>query len=651
MRASDLKLSRKIGLAFAFLLVGAGSTGFAMRQEYLRAGSAFERDGVHAAVLAAVTDARIAALDAQSAMRGFLVTQDAPFAASIAEKERVFDAALDTVGRLAAGNAAVAIRSADAKAALKNWNESVAQPTIAAASNEATYADALFMMKSGEAAKGFEPVLRLLGDIEAELGAAGSPDAWSQIEARADFVLALGFGTLCVAALGLGTMLVLGVSKPVGALSRALESLAEGRDEAKIAAAARGDEFGAIARAAESLRLALLERRRGEAQDAAARRGRDDAELKAQAALSDARAEDARAFAAAAEDAFDRLAAGDLTVRMTQAGHADFDPVAAKFNAGIGSVEDAVEAMARVVRGIRQGLEDIDSASEDLMRHAGVQAEGLQDATQALSEAARGVDAAARSAGEARLTAVTAADNARKGGEIVSRAVSAMTEIETSSTRIGRIIGVIDEIAFQTNLLALNAGVEAARAGDAGRGFAVVAHEVRGLAQRSTKAAKEIKDLISVSTAQVGRGVELVTASGRSLSEIVGQVGDMADVVSRIAQSSTEQAAGLREVTVATERMDKVAQHNVASVERTTSAARDLAQDTRELARLVSSFRTGGTATSEMPGPRSARMPAPRRPNEAARSSETVVEIRHVGRSGTAARPTSRYAAESWEEF
>src|SRR5437868_14930849 len=99
-----------------------------------------------------------------------------------------------------------------------------------------------------------------------------------------------------------------------------------------------------------------------------------------------------------------------------------------------------------------------------------------------------------------------------------------MNGIRKSSLEIGQIIGVIDEIAFQTNLLALNAGVEAARAGDAGKGFAVVAQEVRALAQRSADAAKQIKTLISSSTAQVDRGVKLVGETGEALSGIGGQV-------------------------------------------------------------------------------------------------------------------------------
>ena len=112
-------------------------------------------------------------------------------------------------------------------------------------------------------------------------------------------------------------------------------------------------------------------------------------------------------------------------------------------------------------------------------------------------------------------------EDAKNSSVVVRETVDAMNAIVNSSQQIGQIIGVIDEIAFQTNLLALNAGVEAARAGDAGKGFAVVASEVRALAQRSAEAAKEIKALISSSTAQVDHGVKLVAETGKSLERIM----------------------------------------------------------------------------------------------------------------------------------
>src|SRR5690606_12430059 len=124
---------------------------------------------------------------------------------------------------------------------------------------------------------------------------------------------------------------------------------------------------------------------------------------------------------------------------------------------------------------------------------------------------------------------------ADQGGEIVGAAVASMARIEESSKKISDIISVIDEIAFQTNLLALNAAVEAARAGEAGRGFAVVAAEVRSLAQRSSQAAKDIKDRINSSSDQVQEGVELVNKAGTALTEIVESIKKVADIVSGIA--------------------------------------------------------------------------------------------------------------------
>lgn len=189
----------------------------------------------------------------------------------------------------------------------------------------------------------------------------------------------------------------------------------------------------------------------------------------------------------------------------------------------------------------------------------------------------------------------TARETAEKGGEIVSRAIAAMTEIQGSSTKISDIIGVIDEIAFQTNLLALNAGVEAARAGEAGKGFAVVAQEVRELAQRSANAAKEIKQLISTSSSQVDTGVRLVSESGNALHAIVEQVVAMSTTIADIALSTREQAGSLREVSSAADQMDKVTQQNAAMVEETTAAAQNLSSETENLAQAISRFKTNGS--------------------------------------------------------
>ena len=195
-----------------------------------------------------------------------------------------------------------------------------------------------------------------------------------------------------------------------------------------------------------------------------------------------------------------------------------------------------------------------------------------------------------------------AEDDAKKGAIVVKQAVEAMDAIAKSAEQIGRIIGVIDEIAFQTNLLALNAGVEAARAGEAGKGFAVVASEVRALAQRSAEAAKDIKGLISNSTTHVESGVKLVAESGKALERIIDQVSEINRVVANIASGAQEQAASLQQINTAINSMDRSTQQNATMVEESTAASHSLSQETTQLAGLVEQFQVGSDGATPAPG-------------------------------------------------
>jgi hypothetical protein len=167
-----------------------------------------------------------------------------------------------------------------------------------------------------------------------------------------------------------------------------------------------------------------------------------------------------------------------------------------------------------------------------------------------MEEIAATVQKNAENAQQANEFADGTREVADRSGAVVKEAVSAMARIEESSHKISDIISVIDEIARQTNLLALNAAVEAARAGEAGRGFAVVASEVRSLAQRSSQAVKDIKDLITNSSGQVQEGVELVNKAGASLAEIVGSIKRVAEIVGEIAAANAEQSTGIGHSTV-----------------------------------------------------------------------------------------------------
>jgi methyl-accepting chemotaxis protein len=222
------------------------------------------------------------------------------------------------------------------------------------------------------------------------------------------------------------------------------------------------------------------------------------------------------------------------------------------------------------------------------------QAASLEETAAALDEITVNVRNASSRVNEARAAAADAAESAEASGAVVAKAVEAMGRIEQSSRSISNIIGVIDEIAFQTNLLALNAGVEAARAGEAGKGFAVVAQEVRELAQRSAVAAREIKDLIRVSTEEVANGVKLVSDTGDVLKTIEGFITTVNQQMNAIATAAKEQSSGLAEVNSAVNQMDQLTQQNAAMVEETSAASAGLADQSVNLRQLVQRFEVGG---------------------------------------------------------
>ncbi len=400
-------------------------------------------------------------------------------------------------------------------------------------------------------------------------------------------------GTIIVSILSLIGFLVFARSLggTVRRLTTTMTQLAAGDLSADVAGQDRQDELGAMARAVQVFKEGANENVRLERESADARSAQEK-QRERQAAIDNSKAEDLRAFVHDIEAGFNQLAGGDLTVRMTHAVSAEFEPIRAKFNSSVSNLEQAIGSVVGAVSTIRAGLQEISIASNDLAKRTEQQAASLEETVAALGQVTSAVNDSASGASRAQGVAVQAQEKAKRGGDIVARAIEAMGGIEHSSEEISKIIGVIDDIAFQTNLLALNAGVEAARAGEAGRGFAVVAQEVRGLAQRSADAAKEIKSLISTSSAQVKQGVDLVSASGKSLEDIVAEVAQMSTFVNTITSSTSEQADSLREVAASADQMDKVTQQNAAMVEETTAAAQNLTQETDSLAEMMARFKT-----------------------------------------------------------
>lgn len=302
-----------------------------------------------------------------------------------------------------------------------------------------------------------------------------------------------------------------------------------------------------------------------------------------------------------AADLAKSVAAGDLGVRI--------DLRAGDTSSLMASLKNMRDSLLRVVSDVRQNADGVATASAqiaqgnlDLSTRTEEQASALEETAASMEQLTATVRQNAEHAQVASELSRSASTIAVKGGKVVDEVVDTMTGINDSSKKIVEIISVIDGIAFQTNILALNAAVEAARAGDQGRGFAVVAGEVRTLAQRSAAAAKEIKTLISTSVERVNQGSVLVNQAGTTMSEIVGAIRRVSDIVGEISLASNEQSVGVGQVGEAVSQMDQVTQQNAALVEESAAAAESLKCQAQQLVQTVAVFKLPGGAVSAIGG-------------------------------------------------
>lgn len=290
------------------------------------------------------------------------------------------------------------------------------------------------------------------------------------------------------------------------------------------------------------------------------------------------------------------VAEGDLTTRIVRPLPNTFADLSRSFNAGVARLEEALIAVQEEVVSIQRQSQEITGAAEDLGKRTERQVSTLTEASSTLSQLTLLIHDIARDTGAARIATEETNGEATSGTEIMGKTVTAMDQIEGSSSEIRKIITVIDDIAFQTNLLALNAGVEAARAGEAGRGFAVVANEVRALAQRSSQAAKEIDELINGSATHVLNGVALVKTTGSALEGIRNAVARTAERMQSVADATSEQSKGLTEVNSAIKDLEAFTQKNAAIFEETIAANAVLFETAELLADRVGQFKINQSA-------------------------------------------------------
>ncbi|MGK5012824.1 methyl-accepting chemotaxis protein [Janthinobacterium sp. MDB2-8] len=323
----------------------------------------------------------------------------------------------------------------------------------------------------------------------------------------------------------------------------------------------------------------------------------------------------------------------------------------------LGALKAMNDSLLGVVAQVRHGTDAIATASSeiaagnlDLSSRTEEQASSLEETASSMEELTSTVKQNADNARQANQLAKSASEVAVRGGSIVAQVVDTMGTINASSKKIVDIIGVIDGIAFQTNILALNAAVEAARAGEQGRGFAVVATEVRNLAHRSASAAKEIKELIAASVANVDTGSRLVNEAGQTMGDIVDSIVRVTDIMGEITSATHEQTIGIEQINMAIAQMDEVTQQNAALVEAAAAASQSMQEQAGELAHVVGFFKTGNAVAASQPVVKLAvarsSIPAPAPARPVARKAPV--------RQAVAAAPARRSnaAAESeWEEF
>ncbi|WP_417715414.1 methyl-accepting chemotaxis protein [Rhizobium helianthi] len=434
------------------------------------------------------------------------------------------------------------------------------------------------------------------------------------------------------------------IRRALSGIASSMQRIADGDCETPVAGTDGRDELASMARSTERFRLAALEKLRLEQQSAEDRQ-RMELASRERLASQEADSESIRFATQALAEGLTRLRDGDLSVELKQPFRADLEPIRADFNRLTEQLRAVMQEINQSSSSIQANSQQMRSAADDLAKRTEQQAASLEETSAALEQITRTVRTATERAEGASKMVSNAKDFAESSSHVVNDAMAAMERIEQATGEIGKIINVVDEIAFQTNLLALNAGVEAARAGEAGKGFAVVAQEVRELAGRAAGAAKDIKALVTRSSTEVQTGVELVRATGDALHRIGDDVLRINDDVSAIVTSAREQFTGLSEINSAIGQMDQTTQQNAAMVEETNASSHTLAADAETLSRLMRQFRVEGSRPVAV---QAKDAPPVHRPSPARNLMNRVAS---AITSSAAARVIASDTKEKWEEF
>ncbi|MFS4582208.1 methyl-accepting chemotaxis protein [Phaeobacter sp. C3_T13_0] len=369
------------------------------------------------------------------------------------------------------------------------------------------------------------------------------------------------------------------VTRPILALRKATNALAEEDYATEISGRNRGDELGDLARSLDTFRDKLL------IADAAAEREEKSAKQTA-------------AVVEEMSGALAELQRGNLACDIQAPFAEHYETLRENFNRSLVNLRDSLSEVVDAAHNVDKFSEEQRGSAEEMAHRTESQAGTLEETASALQDLTNSIRDTADRAGQVDDTMRGTRDDAEHSNHIVTSAVQAMDQIQDASEQISQIINMIDDIAFQTNLLALNAGVEAARAGEAGAGFAVVASEVRALAMRASKAAGQIKGLTTASEEHVANGVAMVGRAGDALSGIIEKVSNVSGLVTEIADGVQKQSKGLENINNAMGRLDGTTQQNAAMSEEASAASQLLQHEAQALTGVVSRFQLGGGVTA-----------------------------------------------------
>nr|WP_316655625.1 methyl-accepting chemotaxis protein [uncultured Gellertiella sp.] len=404
--------------------------------------------------------------------------------------------------------------------------------------------------------------------------------------------------------MGLGVLALLSVTTaffanrlfaPLAHLAGLTRSVSEGKLDAEIGNESRKDEIGTMARALGRFRTSLLDQRALEAENEATRT-LTEKERQQRLAEKDAEARTLQRVVESLDTGLSQLASGDLSYQINGAFPADLESLRLNFNRAIATLNGTLSAIGGNSNAVRASSESMSGSADQLASRTERQAASITQTASAINAITDAVRTQITRSEQAEKIARDAKAGAQESGRIMQETISAMEAIQGSSRQINQIISVIDEIAFQTNLLALNAGVEAARAGESGKGFAVVAQEVRELAQRSSKAAKEISGLLQKSTGEVESGVSLVEKAGNALRGIGDHVEAINGRLHEIIESTRDEAETLKSINLAVSELDAMTRQNATMVQETTAAIHQLASEAGEMDEQLGQFVLGGQA-------------------------------------------------------